>query len=140
MMESTLRLKALLFVTGLIGVGIGGAILFVPAEFHATSGIVIGNDESLLSEVRAAGGALLACALIVMLGAFVSKLIFTALVLSTALYLSYGASRLVSMALDGLPSTSLMAVTVFELGVGLVCALALVTSKSSANPDGNVTA
>lgn len=139
-MESTLRLKALLFITGMIGVGIGGAILFVPAEFHATGGIVIGSDENLLSEMRAAGGALFACALIVMLGAFFSRLTFTALVLSTALYLSYGTSRLVGMALDGLPSTNLIAVTAFELGVGLICALALVNQKSPANPDGNATA
>jgi hypothetical protein len=140
MMESTLRLKVLLFVTGLIGVGIGGAILFVPAEFHATSGIVIGSDENLLSEMRAAGGALLACALIVFLGAFISRLTFTSLLLSTVLYLSYGTSRLVSMAVDGLPSSNLMAVTVFEVGVGLLCALVLATRKSSANPDGNATA
>ncbi len=139
-METTLRLNALLFITGMIGVGIGGAILFVPAEFHATSGIVIGSDENLLSEMRAAGGALFACALIVMLGAFVSRLTFTALVLSTVLYLSYGVSRLVGMALDGLPSSNLITVTAFELGVGLVCALTLVNQKSPANPDGNATA
>lgn len=140
MMERTLRLKVLPFIAGMIGVGIGGAILFVPAEFHATGGIVIGSDENLLSEMRAAGGALFACALIVMLGAFFSRLTFTALVLSTALYLSYGTSRLVGMALDGLPSTNLIAVTAFELAVGLVCALALVNQKSPANPDGNAAA
>lgn len=140
MMENTLRLKALLFVTGLIGVGIGGAILFVPAEFHATSGIVIGSNENLLSEMRAAGGALLACALIVLAGAFFSRLTFTALILSTVLYLSYGVSRLVGMAIDGLPSTNLMVVTAFELGVGLVCAFALATRKPSASRDGNATA
>lgn len=140
MMERTLRLKVLLFIAGMIGVGIGGAILFAPAEFHATGGIVIGSDENLLSEMRAAGGALFACALIVMLGAFVSRLTYTALVLSTVLYLSYGISRLVGMVLDGLPSTNLIAVTAFELAVGLVCALALVNQKSPANPDGNAAA
>lgn len=139
-MQSSLRLKVLLIIVGIIGVGIGGAILLVPAEFHVTGGIVIGRDENLLSEMRAAGGALFACALIILAGAFLSRLTFTALVLSTALYLSYGASRLVGMALDGLPSANLMAVTAFELGVGLVCAFALATSKSSSHPDGNATA
>lgn len=121
-------------------IGMWGAILFVPDEFHASSGIVIGSDENLLSEVRAAGGALLACAMIVLLGAFISRLTFTALLLSTVLYLSYGVSRLVSMAVDGLPSLNLMAVTLFELGIGLVCALALATGKSSASPDGKAVA
>ncbi len=137
MMKNAWQVKALLFLTGLMGVGIGGAILLAPIAFHATSGIVVAGDESLLSELRAAGGALLACGTLVLLGAFVSRLMFTALVLSTFLYLSYGASRLVSMAVDGMPSSNLVAVTVFELGIGLICALTLIKSKSSGRPDGN---
>lgn len=136
-MKSTLGLKTLLFVTGLIGVGIGGAILLTPVAFHATSGIVVVGDESLMNEMRAAGGALFACGFLVLLGAFVSRLTYTALVLSTALYMSYGLSRLLSMAVDGMPSGNLVAITLFELGVGLICALALTKSKSLGDPDGN---
>ncbi len=136
-MESNLKLKTLLFITGLIGVGIGAAILSAPVAFHATSGIVVSGDESLMSEMRAAGGALFACGFLVLLGAFIARLTYTALVLSTVLYMSYGLSRLVSMAVDGMPSGNLVAVTLFELGVGFVCALALVNIKIPSSPNGN---
>lgn len=140
MMKSNLRLKTLLFITGLIGVGIGAAILLAPVAFHATGGIVVDGDESLMSEMRAAGGALFACGFLVFLGAFVSRLTYTALVLSTVLYTSYGLSRLVSMVLDGMPSSNLVVVTLFELGVGLVCAVALSRIKTPSSPNGNALA
>ena len=139
-MKSTLGLKTLLFVTGFIGVGIGGAILFVPVAFHATSGIVVAEHAGLLSEMRAAGGVLFACGFLVLLGAFVRSLTFTALLLATVLYLSYGTSRLFSMLVDGMPSDSLVLVTGFELVVGTICALALVRTKNARRPDGNVRA
>ncbi len=137
-MKTLFGLKTLLFLTGLIGVGIGGAILFEPVAFHATSGIVVPASESLLSELRAAGGALLAIGLVVVLGAFVSRLTFTALILATVLYLSYGVSRVTSMLLDGLPSSTLLAVTAFELGVGLICAITLIKHRSTGSPDGKL--
>ncbi len=139
-MKSTLGVKILLFVTGIIGVGIGAAILLAPVAFHATSGITVVGDESLMSEMRAAGGALFACGTVVLLGAFVNRLMFTALVLSTILFLSYGASRLLSMVMDGLPSSSLVAITLFELSIGLVCVFALVKSKTLSSPNGNARA
>ncbi len=137
-MNSSFGLKALLLLTGLVGIGIGGAILFEPVAFHATSGITVPADKSLLSELRAAGGALLAVGLVVVLGAFVARLTFTALTFATVLYLSYGASRVTSMILDGLPSSTLLAVTAFELGVGLVCAMVLVRHGYLGNPDGKL--
>ena len=133
---TSLRLKILLFFAGLIGVGIGGAILFAPIAFHATSGIIITDDASLLSEMRAAGGVLFACGFLVLLGSFMRSLTFTSLVLATVLYLSYGVSRLVSMAIDGMPSDSLVLVTGFELAVGVICALALAKAKNVGSPDG----
>eukprot|EP00435_Cladocopium_sp_Y103_P077639 s1_g1378.t1 len=137
-MKTPFGLKTLLLLTGLIGIGIGGAILFEPIAFHATSGIAVPGDENLLSELRAAGGALLAIGLVVVLGAFVSRLTFTALILATVLYLSYGVSRVTSMILDGLPSSTLLAVTAFELGVGLVCAITLIKYRSPGSPDGKL--
>lgn len=137
-MKNSFGLKALLIVTGLIGMGIGGAILFEPVAFHATSGITVPANKNLLSELRAAGGALLAIGFVVVLGAFVARLTFTALTLATVLYLSYGSSRVISVVLDGLPSSPLLAVTAFELGVGLLCAIVLTKHRSLGNPDGKL--
>ena len=47
---------ATLFVSGLIAVLIGAAIVLDPAGFHASSGIHLGaGDTALLNEMRAAG-------------------------------------------------------------------------------------
>jgi Domain of unknown function (DUF4345) len=124
-MERSIILKVILFVSGIIAIGVGGAILIAPVAFHATSGIELGNNISLLNETRAAGGAILAVGLLVISGVFVARLSFTATVVSTVFYLSYAASRLLSIALDGMPSQELLLVGILELTVGLTCAFAL---------------
>ena len=105
-MQNSKILKAILFVSGLVATGIGAAILFTPAAFYALNGIRLGNDISLLNEIRAPGGALLAIGLLIMSGAFVTRLTFTATLLAALLYLAYGLSRILSMAIDGMPANT----------------------------------
>lgn len=119
-------LKLILVVAGLIGIGVGGAILFVPVAFHATTGIALGNDASLLSEIRAPGGALLVFGILILAGAFVANLRFIAMLVAALLYISYGFSRVLGMIIDGMPDTGLVQVTVLEIVIGLVCCFALV--------------
>jgi len=125
-MKNTKVLKAILIISGLIASGIGVAILFAPVDFYATYGIELGNNFSLLNETRASGGALLTSGLLIVSGAFVDKLAFTAVLVSTLLYLSYGLSRVMSIAIDGIPAEGIVQAAVLELITGLVCAFALV--------------
>ena len=124
-MKNSKVLKTILLISGLIATGVGGAILFLPVAFHAISGIELGGNISLLNEIRAAGDALLAMGILIVSGAFVAKLIFTSTVVSTLLYLSYGLSRFLSIAIDGMPAEVLVQVTVLEMVIGLVCVFAL---------------
>ncbi|GAA3075765.1 DUF4345 domain-containing protein [Streptosporangium carneum] len=119
-------LRSILFVSGLVVIGIGAATLFAPVAFHEVNGIRLGDDVGLLSETRAAGGALLASGVLIALGAFVSRLAFTAAVVGTLLYLSYGLSRVLSIAVDGVPGSGLVLAAVVETVIGLACAFALV--------------
>ena len=133
-MKNSKVLKTILFISGLILAGIGGAILFVPVAFHATAdGIVLGDDISLLNEIRAPGGALLASGILVMSGAFMAKLTFTSTVVSALLYLSYGLSRILSMAIDGMPAEELVQVAVIEIVVGLICVFSLMKYRENLN-------
>ncbi|WP_437969379.1 DUF4345 domain-containing protein [Sorangium sp. So ce260] len=118
--------KVTLFIAGLVLIGIGGATLLAPVAFHATSGIELGDSRSLLSETRAAGGSLLGTGALILLGAFSSRLAFTATVVGAVTYVSYGLSRLLSMAADGMPAQGLVLATAVELVLGLSCAAALV--------------
>jgi hypothetical protein len=124
-MKNSKVLKTILIISGLIATGIGGAILFTPVAFQASAGIDLGGNISLLSEIRRLGGALLASGILIMLGAFVAKLTFTSTVISIMIYLSYGISRILSMAIDGMPAEVLVMATVVEIIIGLVSLFAL---------------
>lgn len=120
-MEKSKLVKALLVVAGISGIVIGGALLFNPVAFEASAGISLGKENiNLLSEVRAPGGALLAGGILILLGAFISKLTQTSVVLASLFYLSYGFSRILSMVVDGVPTTSLVMATVVEIIIGML--------------------
>lgn len=130
-MKNSIILTLILIIAGLGGVAVGGGILLDPVAFHATSGVRIDGGTNLMNEIRAAGGALLACGLIILAGAFVRGLTFAATLMATTFYLAYGLSRLLSLSIDGLPGAELLQITVLELGVGLVCLLALIRYRES---------
>jgi len=124
-MKNLKVIKIVLLVAGLIAIVIGGAIVTIPAVFYATYGIQLGSDVSLLNEIRAPGGALLATGILIFSAAFVTRLTFTSLVVATLLYLSYGLARILSMVIEGMPDEGLVQAAVLEIVIGLVCAFAL---------------
>lgn len=123
--------KALLVVSGLTGIIIGSGLLFAPVSFEASAGINLGTNINLLSEVRAPGGALLVTGILILLGAFITKLAYTSVLLSSLIYLSYGFSRVFSMILDGVPSESLVTATIVEIVVGGLSFLVLVNFRKN---------
>ena len=124
-MQPTKTLRALLVLSGMIALGIGGMILFDPAGFHATNGIDLGTDASLRSEVRAPGGALAVLGVMMMIGAFAKSFTTASTLIGAAVYLAYGASRLLSIGLDGVPSPGIAGAAVIELTIGAACAFAM---------------
>jgi hypothetical protein len=125
-MKNSKVLKTILIISGLIASIIGAAILFIPVDFYAINGIALGSNPNLLNEIRAPGGALLASGILIISGAFIEKLTFSAIVISTSIYLSYGLSRILSISIDGVPAEGLVQATVLELLIGLACAAALI--------------
>lgn len=117
-----------LFLAGLLLLGIGSAILLVPHAFHASNGIVLGEDPSLLSEVRAPGGLLAASSILILLGTFRRSLRSLAMVLTVLVYGSFGLARLLGFALDGIPSSGLVGATAIELFVAAIGLLILYRS------------
>jgi hypothetical protein len=122
---SSAIVRTILFVAGFAGASIGGLMLTMPVEFHGTAGIMLGEDISLMNELRATGGGVLVTGLFVMAGAFRTALAFASAAVATLVYLANGFGRLYSMSLDGPPSDVLVAVASAEIAMGLVCAYAL---------------
>ena len=121
-----------LFVSGVILLGIGAAILLVPEAFYASNGIDLGENASLLSEVRAPGGLLFASGLLIIAGSFRHKLRAQSVVLATLVYGTFGLSRLLSMALDGMPSAGIVGATTVELIVAALGIFILTRQTGSA--------
>lgn len=119
-MKTPLATRAFLALSGVIAIGIGGALLFVPAAFQSSAGITLGDDVNLLSETRAPGGLLFAAGVLIFMGAFAKTMMRTSLVISILVYLSYGIARVLSMIIDGIPHESLVAATGGEIVIGLL--------------------
>ncbi|MBP0018719.1 MAG: DUF4345 domain-containing protein [Cyanobacteria bacterium SBLK] len=119
-MQNSIFLKIVLYISGLVAIAIAGFILLSPTDFYATNHIDIGGNPNLLSEIRAPAGALLSFGILMLMGAFIPRLAFTSILLSTVLYLAYGLSRFVGMLVDGLPVDSLIWSAVIEVVLGLV--------------------
>jgi len=117
--------KILLIVSGLILLLVGAGIVFLPHGFYESNGTILGNEPSLLSEIRANGGLLLVCGIVVLVGVFRFSMHRPALALSALVFLAYGLARLASMVIDGMPSTSLVISAGIELLVGTLCAIVL---------------
>ena len=112
-----------LVLSGILLLVIGVSILVVPDAFFAGSGIVIGDDPSLRSEIRALGGLLAAAALIIINSTFKRSLRVAGMGLSILVYGSFGLARLLGILFDGMPSAGIIGATAIELifaAVGMV--------------------
>ena len=114
-----------LFLSGMLLLVIGGTILLLPHVFYANDGILLGNDPSLLSEIRASGGLLAGSSLVILFGTFRPNLRSLAMILTVLVYGSFGISRLLGMVLDGMPSDGLIIATAIELIVAAIGLLIL---------------
>lgn len=112
--------RAALALSGALLGTIGWALLVSPSAFLAMSHVVIDNDPGLLSELTAPSVMLILTGALMILGALRTRFANLALSAGALVYGSYGLGRLVSMALHGLPSQSLIVAAVVELTVAAV--------------------
>ena len=109
-----------LSIAGLMLLTIGVEVLLTPQTFYANDGVLLGNNPSLLSEIRASGGLLAGGALVMFAGIVRPSVRSLAMTLSVLIYGSFGLSRLLSLILDGIPSNNLLMATAIELTVAAI--------------------
>ncbi|WP_299476077.1 DUF4345 domain-containing protein [uncultured Roseibium sp.] len=119
-------------IAGALAIGIGGAITLVPDAFFASYGIVLPESIDLYSEIRAPGANLAVLGALIFVGAFKPDWRRFSAALGATLFLAYAAGRLVSIAMDGTPSSAILLALVIELAVGASCALALRQARDQA--------
>ena len=121
--------STLLMVAGALLVLIGTFIIFAPAEFYATNNIEVGASVSLLNELKAPAGLLLAAGVFMLGAIFVRRHADSALALAALIYLSYAFSRAGSFALDGVPAAGLIQAAALEGVIGLACVTVLMLRR-----------
>lgn len=117
--------KGLLLASGLLAAGIAATILFAPDAFYSGYGIDIGSNVNLTNELKAPAGVLFIAGLLMLAGVFRTGFEVPSLATATAIYLPYGLSRLLSMAIDGVPDTGLVSAAILEIAIGVTCLLGL---------------
>ena len=131
-MKFSLIQNLLLFVAGTLLVLVAAMIMTSPIDFYASNSIDLGSNVSLLNELKAPAGFLLAAGLFIIGAIFVRGLGESALILATMVYLSYAGARFASMVFDGVPAAGLVQAAALESVVGLACLTLLLLSRFTA--------
>ena len=121
--------RLLLLVAGVLLILVAALIIASPVDFYASNSIELGANVSLLNELKAPAGFLLAAGVFILSAIFVRRMADTATLLATLIYLSYAASRFASMVFDGIPSAGLIQAAALETVVGLACLAVLLIRR-----------
>ncbi len=113
--------KVILGISGITALGIGGFILAAPHTFYTSYGITLGNDASLLSELRAPAAGLAAFGVVMLAGLVRSAFSQVAIVAALTVFLAFPAGRLVGLLVDGIPSGSIIGALVLEVAIAALC-------------------
>ena len=132
-MQNSKVLKVILFIAGLMFIGVGLATMLIPVGFVARNGVDISGQITLLNDYRGSGGVILGSGILIMLGVFYSKMRYTSTLLASVLYISFAIGRAISIAMDGMPAEGLVKATVVELIVGFAATFALIKFKEKSS-------
>jgi len=121
--------KALLLVAGALLVLVGTLILASPVDFYVSNNIELGGNVSLLNELKAPAGFLLAAGVFMIGAIFLRSQTDAAMWLAALIYLSYAVTRFVGMVFDGVPAAGLIQAAALEGIVGLACLVVLMIRR-----------
>ncbi|MCY0094310.1 DUF4345 domain-containing protein [Hoeflea ulvae] len=131
-MKTSIFQKAVLLVAGVTAIFIGGSILFSPAAFYAAYGISLPADVSLTNEMRATGGSVAMLGLLTLSGLVFARFALASTLLAAAMFLAFGATRLLSLGIDGQPDGGLVTAMIAELVIGTAGLAALIAARKPA--------
>ncbi|MEM9630056.1 MAG: DUF4345 domain-containing protein [Pseudomonadota bacterium] len=116
-----LPIKIALVLSAATFLSIGVFITFFPAYLFSLNGLSLDPSAAMMSDIRAPGVPILLAGAITLLGLFNRAFERPALLASASLMLAYGAGRLISISLDGVPPASLLIAMAIEFGLGAWC-------------------
>jgi hypothetical protein len=110
--------RAIFLLAGLISLAIGFSITFLTQGFYSSTGIDLGGDVNLFSEIRASGAVLLVVALFLLGALFKPDWRPAALIVAAVYFSAYGLARLYSAFATGWAGPEITTAMVAELAIG----------------------
>ncbi len=126
--------KIALGISGATALGVGACLLLAPHAFLASHGIALGNDPSLLSELRAPAAGLAALGMAMLAGIVRHGWAGLSIAVALIVFLAFPAGRLVGIVADGMPSGGILGALVLELAIAGLCLAAFRKRLSPAAP------
>lgn len=123
-MTLTFLQKMALGVSGLTSAGIGIFILVAPHAFYASYGIALGDDASLLSELRAPAAGLATLGGLMLMGILRPAMAQVSIAAALTVFLAFPAGRLIGLVIDGMPSSGIIGALVLEIAIAALCVVA----------------
>lgn len=116
--------KVTLAISGLTAVGVGAFIMAAPHAFFASYGIALGDDPSLLSELRAPAAGLLTLGVLMLTGIWRSAVAQLAVASALIVFLAFPIGRLIGVMIDGMPSEGIIGALLLEIAIAVLCLIA----------------
>jgi len=116
--------KITLGISGLTAIGIGGMITIAPHAFYASYGVVLGENPSLLSELRAPAAGLTTLGILMLLGIWRSAMAQLAVASTLIVFLAFPAGRFIGLVVDGMPSSGIIGALIIEIAIAVLCLFA----------------
>ncbi len=112
--------KMVLFLCGVIVVGIAIAALAAPDLPDLSYAIAFGRDRQMSSALRASAVALLFAAVVIFAGAFRMRWAGLAMATAAAVFLGLGASQSLALALGGIDEEGVLVAALAEFAIGAI--------------------
>lgn len=118
-------IRTQLHLNGWIAALIGSFIVLDPVSMLSSYGLQNEISAGLMSELRAPGGLLLVCGLVIVSCSLRPAAIQNGLLLSAMVYGGYGSVRMLAMLIDGFPAMGIMLATAIELVLFMLSVVSL---------------
>ena|SRR5690606_17521629 len=109
-----------LALAGITALCIGLFISIEPHAFYASYQIILPESPDLLSELRGPGTNLAALGLVMLAGLFHADFAKISSTIAITVFLAFPLGRMISIAMDGLPSEGLLMALVIEMMIGML--------------------
>lgn len=133
-MSAVVVQRGVLTLASLALTGVGALLLLAPQMMHASIGVTLGSEPSLLSEIRAPGAGLIGAGGLAALGVLRAEWRGPSMIIGGTTLMAFAMGRGLSLLIDGWPAFNLIWAGGVEFALGSACLAAAYARKWATRP------